>query len=439
MSKIKSSIRNLIVSSLVYLSKKNIAKYKPFIISITGNVGKTSTKDYVYAALKNDFNVRAADKSFNSEFGIPLTILGEQNKWSNVFAWIFLIIKNFYKLYFIRVNFPEVLVLEVGADKPGDILFASSYIKSDIVILTAFAENPVHAEFFPNRAAHLREKKYLVDSIKSTGTVVYNADDKDMTEMAMVANAAEKIAFGKNAKLFKLITTTFIYDEKGKAKGSKIIFEYKNELGISLQGNIDLLGVVGASHAYGALAALTVAHSRGLDLFDSIKNIEKIVFPKSRLRIFEGINGSTVIDDSYNSSPKASELALSVLQSLITKGKKIAVLGHMAELSAEATESEHIKIGMLAGEVCEMIIFIGRYNEYYLEGVRKTRFNLDNLFLFNESTEAVEVMKNAIRENDIILAKGSQSARVEKVVREMLANADDKKEICRGESQWKNR
>lgn len=438
--KTKDFIRESIVKSLIFVSSKNIQKYNPYIVAITGNVGKTSTKDYISKVLSESYNVRASEKSFNSEIGIPLTILGEKNQWGNVFGWVKIIFSNLYKVYFEKVDFPEVLVLEVGADKPGDIFFATSYVKPDMVVLTAFAEHPVHLENFPNREAFVKEKKYLVDALKSGGTLIYNSDDRDMSDIADSRGDVKKISYGKSSNQFKILTSTFIYDESGKVSGSKIIFEYSDDPVQSKksQGSVDLVGVVGFSHAYAVMASIASGIEKGMQMDDILDAITGIDFPKSRLRIFKGINNSTIIDDTYNASPKAVELALTTVQSIISNGRKVAVLGHMAEIGQQA-RSQHIKIGALAAGICSAIILVGRHNEWYLEGVRAGRFNLENVFLFENSDEAKVFLKENVKENDLILVKGSQSARMEKVVVEILENQSDLYDICRQEQEWKKR
>jgi UDP-N-acetylmuramoyl-tripeptide--D-alanyl-D-alanine ligase len=449
MANLKLFLKNLLVSLLTDLSVRKIKLHNPIVIGITGNVGKTSTKDYIYTVLENNSDVahvRATEKSYNSEIGIPLTILGESNKWNNYLAWFFLIFRNYFKHFFSKYfyfiydeKYPKVLVLEVGADGPGNIKDATKIFKPDVVVLTAFADHPVHMEYFKTREDFIREKKCLLDALKEDGTVIYNADDLDMTKMALASNAPNKISYGRNSKDVRLITSTFMYDEESgrsnKLLGSKIIFTHN-----SLQYNVELSGVVGGSHAYAFLASVCVGLTFDIAMHGVIESMEEMEYPKSRLRIFEGLNNCTVIDDSYNSSPKAAELALDTLRSLISRGKKIAVLGHMAELG-DGSDLQHKKIGMMAAESADIVLFVGRHNEWYLEGVRETRFDLDNVYLADNANAAIETVKQSInlREEDIILLKGSQSARIDRVVMSVLKNKEDIVGVCRQEKEWLKR
>jgi len=112
----KSLFKKLVVRILTWEAKQVLRKYSPKIVAITGSVGKTSTKDAIFSVMADSFFVRKSAKSFNSEIGIPLTILGFSNAWSDPFLWIWNFLKGL-KMIFFRANYPDWLVLEVGADR----------------------------------------------------------------------------------------------------------------------------------------------------------------------------------------------------------------------------------------------------------------------------------------------------------------------------------
>jgi UDP-N-acetylmuramoyl-tripeptide--D-alanyl-D-alanine ligase len=116
----RQAFKTLIVFILQWEAKAVLRKYNPRVVAITGSVGKTSTKDAVYAVLSKKFPCKKSEKSFNSELGVPLTILGLQNAWSNPIHWLQNIVDGL-SLIVTTHNYPEWLVLEVGADRPGDI------------------------------------------------------------------------------------------------------------------------------------------------------------------------------------------------------------------------------------------------------------------------------------------------------------------------------
>ena len=107
----KDLIKPLILTILTWEAKAVLARHKPFIIGVTGNLGKTSTKDAIYAVMKDHFHVRRSEKSMNSEFGVPLTILGEKSGWNNPFKWIIILVRGFFVAF--DKEYPSHLVLEL--------------------------------------------------------------------------------------------------------------------------------------------------------------------------------------------------------------------------------------------------------------------------------------------------------------------------------------
>ena len=129
-----------------------LARHRPRIVAITGTVGKTSTKDAVFCALTPFFAVRKSEKSFNNDFGIPLTILGLPTAGGNPLLWFKNIVLGFFRAFF-STAYPEWLVLEVGAGEPGDIKKFSGMLSPNIAVITRFSEVPVHVEFFASPEA----------------------------------------------------------------------------------------------------------------------------------------------------------------------------------------------------------------------------------------------------------------------------------------------
>src|SRR3989344_8120119 len=143
----KTTFKKIITYILKTESRLVLWKYKPKVVAITGSVGKTSTKDAVYAVLSKIAHIRKSEKSFNSEIGLPLTILGCPNGWNNPVIWLANVFKGLW-LFLWPHKYPEWLVLEVGVGKQGDMRKTASWLKTDAVIITAIGETPVHIEFF---------------------------------------------------------------------------------------------------------------------------------------------------------------------------------------------------------------------------------------------------------------------------------------------------
>lgn len=441
----KQFIRNLVVSALSNLSRRTLAKHNPNVVAITGNIGKTTTKDYIYSFLKYKYGdgVRASLKSENSEFGVNLTILGVKNAWGNVFAWLKIIWQSYLDL-FKDLPYPKILVLEVGADKPGDISYITSIVKPEMVVLTAFQKSPTHGEFFLNIDQHINEKKVLVDRMEDNGFIVFNYDDKIMRAIAeekkRECETVQLYSYGTSGEANVIVLeNTNLYNEDAEVVGMK------TRLGINFPHLVEeielrLPGIVGDAHTYSIAAAVCICILNGFTKEEIIEASKGLEFAKSRMRLLNGVNKLRIIDDSYNSSPKAAINAIDTVSKILSKGKKIAVLGHMAELGAK-TENEHFNIGLLASRFFDSIIVSGKYNEFYLEGIRAGKFDLSKVFLAKDPKEVLSILSdnNLLKPYDLLLVKGSQSARLEKVVVELLENPIDREEVCRQDPEWLKR
>jgi len=140
-------LKKIVVFVLTWEAQLILKKYKPKVVAVTGSVGKTSTKDAIAKVLEKKFRVRKSKKSYNSELGVPLAIIGAESGWDSIYMWLVAFWKGVAAIV-TRENYPEILVLEVGADRPEDIKKIRLWLKPDVAVLTALAEIPVHVEFF---------------------------------------------------------------------------------------------------------------------------------------------------------------------------------------------------------------------------------------------------------------------------------------------------
>lgn len=411
----KSIFKKIIVSLLILESKLILKKYKPEIIAVTGSVGKTSTKDAIYTVVSNQFYTRKSEKSFNSELGVPLTILGCQNGWNDPFIWI----KNLFEgleLILFKSKYPKCLVLEVGADHPNDIKNITKWLKPDISVITKISEVPVHVEFFPSPEAVLEEKMYLAKALKKDGVLIISLDDRRIIEASK--DLKNKIfTFGINNHAN--INASDINMDINDGIWFKLSFENENV-------PVNLKGVLGIQHIYPIIAAAAVGISKNIPIEKIIESIKSHIPPKGRMNILSGINNSKIIDDTYNSSPDALKEALSVLSKINCSGRKIAVLGDMMELGKFSAD-EHRKAGELAIKSCDILITVGP----------RARLMNEKSIHFDSSILAGEYVKTIIAEGDIVLIKGSQSIRLEKAVKILLSDSSKSKDLLvRQEPEW---
>ncbi len=430
---LKKILKSIITAILTVEARLVLWKYKPKIIAITGNVGKTSTKDAIYAVLSKAYFIRKSDKSFNSDIGIPLTILGVKNGWNNPMIWIHNIVEGL-ALILLKNHYPKRLVLEIGADRPGDIKKICKWLSPDISVVTRIGDIPVHIEFFKSSAEVVKEKSYIVSALKNDGLLVLSDDEKNVLPMREKTKA-------------RTVTYGFSEGVQMRATNKEIIYNSKKHpIGINFKVNygssvlpVKVLGTTGFQHIYSILAALSVGVSEDVNLVSATEWIGEYETPPGRLKILEGINNTVILDDTYNSSPTALHGALESLKNVNTTGRKIAVLGDMMELGKYSNE-EHNKAGKHASEVCDLLFTVGPRAKGIVDGALQNRMKKDKIKTFKDSIEAGEELMKIISEGDIILLKGSQSVRMERAVEKIMAHPEDKnKLLVRQDKEWLKR
>ena len=319
----KHIFKKIIVAVLSSEARILLARTRPKIIAITGSVGKTSTKDAIYSVLKQQVRARKSEKSFNSELGVPLCILGLPNAWSNPLRWIRNIFEGLGIALFSR-EYPEWLILEIGVDRPGDMVAITKWIRPDIVVLTRLPDMPVHVEFFGTPEEVTKEKLVLVYALKEDGVLVYNNDDERAREVA--ARLSQKTVGYSRYSLsdFTASADKIIYDN-GDAIGLECGLTHGDEAVV-----LRVCGSLGVPHAYNYAAAAAVGSLVGVSLARAAETLREHVPPAGRMRLVRGLKNTLIIDDTYNSSPIALTRALQTLKEIKVM-RKIAVLGDMLE------------------------------------------------------------------------------------------------------------
>ena len=425
----KELIKPLILRALTWEAKAALVRHKPYIIGVTGNLGKTGTKDAIYAVLKDHYHVRRSEKSMNSEFGVPLTILGEKSGWNNPLKWAIVLVRGFFVVF--AKEYPSHLVLEIGADRPGDIKDITSWIKPDVTVVTQFGQVPVHIEFFKNREAVVEEKGYLVSALKESGLFIYNADDHDAQNLLGKTNA-QKMSIGIHEKADVKASGVKLYGKPLKGTEAMITVGTDKE-------HLVLPEVVGRSPIYCALPALAVASHLGITLPIACASLRDEAKPKGRMRLLQGMKGSVIIDDSYNASPKATEHGLKTLSEIDTIGRKIAVLGDMLELG-DHTHDEHYKIGKVAAISCHKLFTVGIRSRVTAEGALDAGMSDDAIMQCETSIDVGRELVKLLEPHDVVYVKGSQSMRMERAIKMILAETHNPKAVLvRQENEWLSR
>ncbi|MBI2025316.1 UDP-N-acetylmuramoyl-tripeptide--D-alanyl-D-alanine ligase [Candidatus Kaiserbacteria bacterium] len=421
----KNFSKIIVAGVLAFIAGTVVRRYKPRIVMVTGSVGKTSTKDAVAAVLSERFMVRKSDKSFNTEFGVPFTILGAKNPWRNPLAWGS-IIKNSLALIFLPNHYPNMLVLEVGADRPGDLSRILRIAAPDAVVVTRLPKIPVHVEAYASPEAVREEEFSPAYSLSAGAPLIISADDPYVLDDA-VRTSARILSYGVADDATVSIGDTGFYEEEGKVLGMKASVVVLN----GEKGNLVVKGSVGTTQLLPAAAAIAAANAFNISLADALEALENYEPPAGRGRLLLGKNDSVIIDDSYNSSPAAVEEALVTLKSFPTSGRRIAVLGDMLELGRYSV-MEHDRIGALARASADMVVAVGIRAKAFAAAHGNT-----DVVLFDNANSAALALPDLIKEDDVILVKGSQSIRMERIVEALLADPADSVKLVRQEREWK--
>ncbi|HVE81097.1 MAG TPA: UDP-N-acetylmuramoyl-tripeptide--D-alanyl-D-alanine ligase [Candidatus Dormibacteraeota bacterium] len=416
----KTLLRRAIARQLERRVKKLIKKNNLKIVAITGSVGKTSTKLAIAAVLGQKFRVLAHQGNYNTEIGLPLSIfeldvpenLTQPAEWLKILRQIDRRLGEPYPY--------DVLVLEMGADRPGEIQQFMRYIQPDVGVVTAIQQ--VHMEGFGSLTAIIREKTALASGSRQ---VVYNADDPRTVE--------EVQQIGGKLYSYGLKQGDFHFENfKRQAKGYSGALKWGKK---SVKFKTELVG----EHSLRIVAAAAaVAKLLGLTEKQLAEGIAKITPVPGRMQLLPGKRGSVIIDDTYNSSPKAVLCALETLKQS-NGGRKIAILGSMNELGSYA-EAGHQEVGKACSSI-DMLLTIGENaNKHLASAARGAGLDESKIHRFNSPYEAGRFLARKLKGGDTVLAKGSQNGVfAEEAVALLLSDQADKAKLVRQGEAWQAR
>ncbi len=369
--------------SRTYIAK-NYLKLLPEIevIGITGSVGKTLTQNTIYAVLSQKFKVVTGGENLDPTFRIPQTILSTK-PWA------------------------QKIVLEYGVEKPGNMDHYLSIVKPKIAIVTTIS--PTHTKYFKDVEGVYDEKVKLVKSLGKSDFAVLNADDPNVAKMADETEA--KIYwYGKKAK-----DGVKISHFSQSFQGSTFRLHYKSQKAtVSWR-------VVGEHQLTSAYAAAAVGILEGLTLKQIAKGLSRVKLPDHRLTPIVTKNFN-IIDDTYNSSPRAALEALKTFLKLSKNLHKIVVLGPMKDLGHLSVE-EHRKLGVaIAKSKINLLITYDKVAEIIGKSAKKYGFS-GRIINSDSTREIIKVIKKLKKANSVILVKGSRHAHLERVVNGLLGKS----------------
>jgi UDP-N-acetylmuramoyl-tripeptide--D-alanyl-D-alanine ligase len=357
------------------------------VVGITGSVGKTSTKELTHAVLRQRYNTLHNKGNLNSEQGLPLTLLELRPEH-------------------------ERAVLEMGMYALGEIHTMAALARPRIGVITNVG--PVHLSRLGSIEKIAQAKSELVRALPSAadgGIAILNWDDELVKEMAALTKA----------RLFRYGLTSeadLWADEISGAgmNGIRFRFHYRHPESDKVESLYVRVPLLGRHSVHTSLRAAAVGIVEGLSWEEIVAGLQSLS-SQIRLVVVPGINGSTLIDDTYNASPASMVAALNLLNDIEpeNKGRRVAVLGDMRELG-DYTDEGHKIVGRRAADVVDILITVGELGKAIGEEAASAGLTQDRLFITKNFEEAVSLIQRAIHTNDMVLVKGSRALGMDQIV-----------------------
>jgi UDP-N-acetylmuramoyl-tripeptide--D-alanyl-D-alanine ligase len=363
-------------SALEHIARGYLRRFAPVVVGITGSNGKTTTKDLLRAALADVPAVGSSPGNLNSRWGVPLAILAQTGD-------------------------ERILVLEMGASAPGEIGHLASIAPPTIGCITNVA--PAHLERFGSVEAVAQTKSQLLEALPAEGVAVLCRDDPCFDTLRRRSAAARCISFGRSAKSDVRV---------------QLVRQHAEGLFVRIDGDEVQLPLFGESNALNAAAALTMARELGVDSSRALAAMAEVQLSPHRSRLVH-VAQRTFIDDCYNANPASMRAALQSLLAIPVRGRRIAVLGTMAELGPGETEHHRALLREVAASALERVHVVGAAMssaaaEIDQDGARIQVWDEDRFEAFRQQ------LRSEIRAGDAVLFKASRSVGLERVLEALL-------------------
>jgi UDP-N-acetylmuramoyl-tripeptide--D-alanyl-D-alanine ligase len=417
--------KRILAGILRTLAKLTVKKFEPAIVGVTGSVGKTSTKQAIGVVLQASRSTRVSQDSHNNEVGFPLGVLGPLSgeelllvskeappggrRVAKLLLWVRVVARSAGALLFgSRRAYPELVVLEYGADRPGDIKKLMDIVRPQVAVVTAVGDVPVHVEFYGSPEAVAREKGRLVEHLPASGFAVLNYDDANVALMGdRTRGHVVTFGFGEGAEV--RVTSFEHRMENGRPVGVSFKLGYG---GSFVPVRID--GCLGRAVGYAAGAGAGVGISFGMHLVRIAEALGSYEAPRHRMQIVRAVKDVTVVDDSYNASPLSMESAMQTIRGIPAE-RKVGVLGDMLEIGKYSVDA-HEKLGKLAEKVFDVIVTVGPRAKIIAEAARVAGLPRRSIASFDTVEEATPYVQGMVKKGDLVLVKASRAVKLDKLV-----------------------
>jgi len=363
------------------LAKYYLNKVNPRVVAVTGSNGKTTTKDMIAKILSTSNNVAKTPQNFNNEIGVPFTIL---NMPTNT----------------------EVLVVEMGMDRPGQIDRLSGIANPDISVITMIGE--AHIEFFGTRDKIADAKMEITDHLQEDGSFVFNGDEPLLLERA------EKVE--QNQQTFGRHDSNDLYATN--IVPGKTTTKFTTNLWPDLEFEIPMMGEYNVNNALAAILVGQISHIKPEAMQ---KALSELFVTENRTEWIKAKNGADILSDVYNSNPTAAIEVLNSLKEIKTDGRKLIVLGDMLELG-DASEKLHESLAAhIDAENFAKVYLVGDYMKF-LRDKLSDKYNSNDLLWYGKDqlTDLTKDLETELKPNDTVLLKASHGIHLENVLHDLI-------------------
>ncbi|GHU09678.1 UDP-N-acetylmuramoyl-tripeptide--D-alanyl-D-alanine ligase [Alphaproteobacteria bacterium] len=412
--------KNYVRNKLEKLVKEYFTKHHPRLIVVVGAAGKTTTKTAIATVLAQKYRVRMEDNNHNTDLSVPPALLGvryPEGRVHSPLAWhqVFRAMKQ-------RIAAPtdvDVIVQELGTDHPGEISHFGTYMTPDIAVVTSVV--PEHMEFFGTLDAVAQEE--LAIGAYSNITLINRDDVDEQYAKYLQSNRVDTYGSDAAAEYY------FEYSDNNPLTGFSGEF-ISPELG-QVPAKINL---VGEHNLKAGVAAGAVAAKLGMSAAEISTGLGQIQPVSGRMNVLRGVRDTTIIDDTYNSSPAAAIAALRTLYQ-VDAPQRIVIMGSMNELGNTSPEA-HKQVGeMCDPTLIEYVVTIGPEAEKYLAPAAKSKGNRVKSFM--NPIEAGMFVNQIMQPHAVVLAKGSQNGVfAEEAIKVLLHSTADEDRLVRQSNLW---
>lgn len=376
------------LSALQFLAYTVLKSWEGDVVAITGSLGKTTTKEMIAAMLARIGRVVKTTGNLNNYYGLPLSVLKMESDGKHASDF-------------------DYAVLEMGMNHKGEIARLTQIAPPDVGVVTIVA--PAHLEFFTSIDEIAEAKAEMVKGVKATGTAVLNADDRRVAGMSAMRGDLSSLTFGIEHGADVMASEI---RQEGVGGSSFLLSTPHGRIAARVP-------LAGRHNIYNALAAATVADLYETPLEEIAAALAETSTPRMRGEVLVFRDGLTVIDDSYNSSPRALFEMVSTVCADRESKRKIVVAGEMLELGPSGPELHREAGRQIARLGVDFLIGVRGLAEEIVAGARESGMS-DEAAVFMETPEdAAEMMIREAREGDLILVKASRGVKMEIVVERM--------------------